>query len=178
MLDNLPTWLQYLIAIALIIFSYIVMGRWLAQALLSVVGGTQTTYDDIVVQRIKPRRMALLAPIAIVYLLAYLLPNPQVEEYVRRAMLVLGLWLLILTASGLMDAINDIYESRREFSGVAIKGYFDLLTILFVGVGVILTIAIITGQSPFLLLTGLGALMAVLLLVFRDTILSLVASVQ
>jgi miniconductance mechanosensitive channel len=177
-LDSLPTWLQYLLAVALVILSYVVTGRWLARALLSIVGGTQTTYDDIVVQRIKPRRLALLAPVLTIYLLAYLIPNAEIEEVVRRSMLIIGLWLLILTASGLLDAINDIYESRREFSGVAIKGYFDLLTILFVGLGAILTIAIITGQSPFILLTGLGALMAVLLLVFRDTILSLVASVQ
>lgn len=178
MLDNLPTWVQYLIAVALIIFAYVVTGRWLARALLSVVGGTKTTYDDIVVRRIKPRRLALLAPMLVIYLLAYLLPTPQAEDYVRRAMLILGLWLLILTVSGLLDAINDIYESRREFSGVAIKGYFDLLTILFVGVGVLLTMAIITSQSPLVILTGIGAIMAVLLLVFRDTILSLVASVQ
>lgn len=178
MLDNLPNWLQYLIAIALVILSYVVMGRWLAGALYSIVGGTQTTYDDVVVHRIKPRRLALLAPVTVVYLLAYLIPNPQIADYMRSAMLIIGLWLLILTASGMLDAVNDIYESRREFSGVAIKGYFDLLTIVLIGLGIILSISIITNQSPLVLLTGLGALMAVLLLVFRDTILALVASVQ
>jgi miniconductance mechanosensitive channel len=178
MLDNLPGWLQYVIALVLIIGSYIVTGRWLAQALYSIVGETQTTYDDIVVRRLKPRRLALLAPLLTIYIFAYLIPNPEVEQVVRTTMLVLGLWLLILTASGLLDAINDIYESRREFSGVSIKGYFDLLTILFVGIGVILSISLMTGQSPLVLMAGLGALMAVLLLIFRDTILSLVASVQ
>lgn len=178
MLDNLPNWLQYLTAIGLIVFSYLLTGRWFARALYSIVGETQTTYDDIVVKRIRPQRLALIAPLTVIYLFAYLIPNSEVEEFVRRMVLVLGLWLIILTASGLMDAVNDIYESRREFSGVSVKGYFDLITILLVGLGVILTISLLTGQSPLALLAGLGALMAVLLLIFRDTILSLVASVQ
>ena len=169
---------RYLVAIGLIIFSYLLTGRWFARALYSIAGETQTTYDDIVVKRIKPRRLALIAPLTVIYLFAYLIPDPEVEQLVRRIVLVLGLWLLILTASGLLDAVNDIYESRREFSGVSVKGYFDLITILLVGVGVIMTISLLTGQSPLALLAGLGALMAVLLLVFRDTILSLVASVQ
>ena len=170
--------MKYLSVIFLIVASYIVTGRWLARALYSIAGGTETTYDDIVVKRLKPRRVALLAPLTVIYLFAYLIPYPDAEEAVRITILVLGLWLLILTGSGLMDAINEIYESRRDFSGVSIKGYFDLITILLVALGVIITISLITGESPLVLLGGLGALMAVLLLIFRDTILSLVASVQ
>jgi miniconductance mechanosensitive channel len=178
MFANLPEWLQYLGVIALVILSYVVTGRWLARALYSIVGETKTTYDDLVVRRIKPRRLALLAPLLTIYLFAYLIPDADVERAVRSAVLVIGLWLLIFTASGLLDAINDIYESRREFSGVSIKGYFDLITILLVGLGVIVTISLITGESPIVLFAGLGALTAVLLLIFRDTIMSLVASVQ
>ena len=178
MFENLPYWLQYLIVIGLVVISYIMAGRWLAGALFSVVGETQTTYDDVIVRRIKPRRLALLAPLAVIFIFAYLIPNPDVADAVRRGTLFIGLWLLILTISGLMDAINDIYESRREFSGASIKGYFDIVTLLLVAAGVIISISIITGESPIVLLAGLGALMAVLLLVFRDTILSLVACVQ
>ncbi|MFN2135303.1 MAG: mechanosensitive ion channel family protein [Candidatus Promineifilaceae bacterium] len=178
MFSTLPNWMQYLIAALLIVLSYILTGRYLARALYSIVGETQTTYDDIVVKRIRPRRLALLAPLAAIFIFAYLIPNPETQETVRKAVLVIGLWLVILTASGLMDAVNDIYEGRREFSGASIKGYFDLLTILLLGAGIITSISIITGDSPLVLLAGLGAIMAVLLLIFRDTILSLVASVQ
>lgn len=178
MLDNLPEWLRYVIAIALVVGSYIVTGRWLAQVLFNIAGQTETTYDNVVLKRVRPRRLALIAPLLVIYVFAYLIPDPRVEDFVRTAVLFLGLWLLILTVTGLLDAINDIYESRRDFSGVAIKGYLDLITILAVGVGIIVSIALITGQSPIVLLTGLGALTAVLLLIFRDTILSLVASVH
>jgi len=77
-----------------------------------------------------------------------------------------------------LDAANEIYESRRSFSGAAIGGCQDLVKILAYAVGVILSISLFTGESPIALLAGLGALTAVLLLVFQDTIMSLVASVQ
>ena len=59
MLDNLPEWLKYLSVFFLIVASYIVTGRWLAKALYSIAGETETIYDDIVVKRLKPRRVAL-----------------------------------------------------------------------------------------------------------------------
>ena len=67
---------------------------------------------------------------------------------------------------------------RPNYSGVSIQGYLDIVKILFVLVGIIISISLFTGESPVGLLRGLGALTAVLLLIFRDTILSLVASIQ
>jgi miniconductance mechanosensitive channel len=101
-----------------------------------------------------------------------------VEKAIRNSMLFVILWLLVLTFNSLLDAINDIYEARKEFAGVAIKGYLDLVKIVAFIVGFILSFSLFTGESPIALLAGLGAITAVLLLIFRDTILSLVASVQ
>jgi len=77
-----------------------------------------------------------------------------------------------------LDLANDTYEQKSDAAERPIKGYVQVAKILVYGAALILIVASITGQSPFLLLSGLGALAAVLLLVFRDTILSLVASVQ
>jgi miniconductance mechanosensitive channel len=88
------------------------------------------------------------------------------------------LWVSILTLNALMDALNALYEGSSQFRGVSIQGYLDVIKIVVLIAGVILSVSLFTGQSPVALLTGLGALTAVLLLVFRDTILSFVASVQ
>jgi miniconductance mechanosensitive channel len=61
---------------------------------------------------------------------------------------------------------------------VSIQGYLDIVKLLILLSAIILSVSLISGQSPVALLTGLGALTAVLLLVFRDTILSFVASLQ
>ena len=60
----------------------------------------------------------------------------------------------------------------------SIKGYVQLVKIVLFVVGAIVIIAALSDRSPLLLLSGLGAISAVLLLVFKDTILSLVASMQ
>jgi miniconductance mechanosensitive channel len=83
-----------------------------------------------------------------------------------------------LVVISLLNAINEIYESRPGFNGVSIESYLDIVKIILMLVAIILSISIFTGESPVVLLTGLGALMAVLLLIFQSTILSLVASVQ
>jgi miniconductance mechanosensitive channel len=121
-------------------------------------------------------RISWLAPVIAIYLLAYLVP--QYETYIEKGALFVILWITALTTVSLFDAINEIYESRPGYNGVSIESYLDIGKILIVVVGVVLSVSLFSGESPILLLTGLGALTAVLLLVFQNTILSIVASVQ
>src|SRR5690606_23805846 len=67
---------------------------------------------------------------------------------------------------------------RPEAASRPIKGYVQVLKIALFAVGAILVLATLIERSPLLLFSGLGAMAAILMLVFKDTILSLVASVQ
>ncbi|MDG2005124.1 MAG: mechanosensitive ion channel [Novosphingobium sp.] len=80
--------------------------------------------------------------------------------------------------SDFLSVCNELYENQPDASGRPIKGYIQLGKIGIYGAAAILIVAQLLGQSPLLLLSGLGALAAVLMLIFRDTLLSLVASVQ
>lgn len=73
---------------------------------------------------------------------------------------------------------NQLYGRRADAASRPIKSYVQLLKIIVYAAAVILVIAALMDRSPLLLLSGIGAMAAVLLLVFKDTILSLVASVQ
>ena len=137
---------------------------------------TETVADDIIVESLHPFSFAWIAPLLVIHSFAYLLPD--IETYIQQTALFLILWVAVVTLNSLLDALNRIYESHPAYSGVSIQGYLDLVKILFLVVGGILSVSIITGQSPIALLTGLGALTAILLLVFRDTLLSVVASIQ
>lgn len=168
---------QALGAVALICFLVFVIARSvIARGLVYLSGRTANTIDDIIVESLRPFRIAYLAPLFTLYSLAYLFPD--IQGFIENGVLFLALWVVIATLNSLLNALNTIYENRKNFSGVPIQGYLDLVKLLFLIVGTILTISIITGQSPLILLSGLGALTAVLLLVFRDTLLSLVASVR
>jgi miniconductance mechanosensitive channel len=85
---------------------------------------------------------------------------------------------IALALGSIMDLINDLYQRRPDAMDRPIKGYLQVLKIILYAVAVLLMIATLLDRSPVILLSGLGALAAVLMLVFQDTILSLVASVQ
>ncbi|MCX7865313.1 MAG: mechanosensitive ion channel family protein, partial [Novosphingobium sp.] len=80
--------------------------------------------------------------------------------------------------SDMLSLLNDVYEDQAGASERPIKGYVQLAKIVVYCFAGILIVAELLGQSPLLLLSGLGALAAVLMLIFRDTLLSLVASIQ
>jgi len=147
-----------------------------ARGLIYLTTRTQNKWDDILVKHLHPYRLAWVAPLVVFYLFAYLWP--EAESLVETGSLFLIVWLVVLTFTSMLSAVNLIYESRATYTGVSIQGYLDLGKIVFLAVGAILSVSLITGQSPVLLLSGLGAIAAVLLLIFHDTILALVASIQ
>ena len=83
-----------------------------------------------------------------------------------------------LTVLELLTVLNKLSESIESLKNKPIKGYVQILKIIVTSFIAIIIFAIITGQSVAYYISGLGALTAVLLLIFQDTILSFVASVQ
>ena len=77
-----------------------------------------------------------------------------------------------------LELANDVYQRRPDAANRPIKGYVQVGKMFIYGAAAILIMAALMNRSPLLLLSGLGAMAAVLMLVFKDTILSLVASVQ
>lgn len=161
-----------LLSIIVFFVARLIIGRGLS----SLAARTETEYDDIIVKKLHPFRAAWAAPLILLYSFAYLLPD--LESLIQTTTLFLTLWVIITTLTALLNALNEIYESSPSFTGVSIQGYLDIVKLLIIIIGLILSISLFTGKSPLALLSGLGAIMAVLLLVFRDTILSLVASIQ
>jgi miniconductance mechanosensitive channel len=91
------------------------------------------------------------------------------------AFIILTLALALASALGL---VNEAYQRRPNAANRPIKGYIQVATLIVYAAAAVLIIATLMDRSPLLLLSGLGAMAAVLMLVFKDTLLSLVASVQ
>ena len=85
---------------------------------------------------------------------------------------------LAIAASSILDLVNSIYMRRPNAHLKPIKGYLQAVKIAINARATSLIIATLIDRSPLILLSGLGAMAAVLMLVFQDTLLSLVASVQ
>lgn len=98
-----------------------------------------------------------------------------VVKNVCAAFIVLTIALAIGSA---LDLVNALYQRRPDAGQRPIKGYVQILKIVIYALAAILVVASLIDRSPLILLSGLGAMAAVLMLVFQDTLLSLVASVQ
>ncbi len=176
--DNpvLAPWVLVGIALVLNAVVLLVARNLIARGLVYLAQRSKTRVDDILVKHMRPYRFAWLAPLLLTYYLATWVP--QWTETAQTLVLIAILWLVVVTFLGLFTAINVIYESGSSYRGVSIQSYLDLGKLLTIVVGVILSAAQITGKSPIVLLSGLGAITAVLVLIFHDTLLSFVASLQ
>ena len=158
---------------------------WFAKYILVVAAhkyasSSTQTWDDALIEHKVPSRVAQLLPVFIIYMGVDLLPGfeDSVEQFLLRATSGYMVMVLTLTLTALLGTANTIYESHPASRQRPLKGFVQLVQIVLLIVGLLLSIAVLLDRSPWLLLSGFGAMTAVMLLVFKDTILSLVASVQ
>ena len=175
---GLALWLQSLIALAGLVVVALAVNWLIKRVLLRAAAPYLDRRSDTADRAVA--RLATVIPLLVVSRGIALVPNlpPElvtVTVNVVRALIVLSVAMAI---SGALDYANELYARRPEARSRPIKGYIQVVKIAMYCGAAILMIAVLIEQSPLLLLSGLGAMAAVLLLVFKDTILSLVASVQ
>ncbi len=85
---------------------------------------------------------------------------------------------IALALGAVLEIVNMLYMRRQAAHIKPIKGYIQIIKIIIYALATILIVATLIDRSPLILLSGLGAMAAVLMLIFQDTLLSLVASVQ
>ncbi len=140
---------------------------------------TKTDWDDALVKRRVFHRLAHLAPAVVIFVFApTILDAPGMVVWVRKGALIYMLLVGVLTLNALLNAANDIYRTFEVSRRIPIHAYLQLVQLVVTIAAVIVAVSLIIDRSPLLLLSGLGAATAILLLVFRDTILGLVAGIQ
>ncbi|KAA5844219.1 mechanosensitive ion channel family protein [Pseudomonas chlororaphis] len=125
-------------------------------------------------------RLAQMTPSLVVQFGLHLVPELSKTSLVFLGNLALAFTILfqVLAISALLNALLDIYARTEHARTRSIKGYVQLAKMVLFVFGAIIIVATLIDRSPLLLLSGLGAMSAVILLVYKDTLLSFVASVQ
>ncbi len=125
-------------------------------------------------------RIALVVQGVIIYIQAglWLKPETAVLEWVQTTSLLWILLYILLSAFSLLDALLDISQGESRFRGLPLRGLFQSVKLVATIVVIILGISALAGKSPLIILSGLGAMTAVVMLVFKDPILGLVAGIQ
>jgi len=173
------------VIIAVIIISLAILADFLTRKIIvsgirRFVRKTKTQLDDILIQRRVFRKVAHVVPGLIIFFTAGFIFSdyPVLGDIVTRLALVYVIIVLLLSIDSFINALHQIYLETPVSEGRPIKGYVQVVKIIIYFVAAILIIASLLKESPNKLLTGLGAMAAVLILVFRDTILGFVASIQ
>lgn len=170
-----------LILLGILIVSYGILRSIFFPAVKKIANRTSTFIDDLFLDKKFLNRLSYVV-VFIVFNILTATPEFSIDLFnnviVSRLIDAAFALLVGLTILEVLSVFNKISEKIDVLKNRPIKGYIQILKIIISAFVVIIIFAIVTGQSVAYYISGLGALTAVLLLVFQDTILSFVASVQ
>lgn len=170
-----------LFLLVLAILSIWAARRWLAPLLEAQAARTSITWDNILAQQGFFQRLSNLLPVATLYFAIDILFPAGVDlfgEILRRLLLAAFVLVGLRSLDALLRALNLILADKPGTRSKPVKGYTQALTIIAYILAGIFIIGILTDKSPWGLLTLMGGLTAVILLIFKDTILGFVAGIQ
>ena len=137
---------------------------------------SKNQWDDVFVKNKIFDTASKLVPLIVLYNFSGFAKSH--EEIYLSIIQTAMIFIIIRVFDIFLDCVNEIYQTYEISKGKPIKGFMQIAKILIYILGIIVIISVLIGKSPLILLSGIGALTAVLLLIFKDTILSLVASIQ
>ncbi|WP_034763880.1 mechanosensitive ion channel family protein [Chrysiogenes arsenatis] len=180
--ESLP--LPFIITVAVVIM---ITGGWIAffitqRILVRLINragtkGLPAEWSSLIITHKMVDLLAWIAPALVFFYAINLIPDSYQEPFNRLSKVYLSA-LFIILLDRLISTALAIYEMQPIAVRRPVKGYVQLAKIILYVFGVITVFCILVGISPLGVLSGLGALMALLLLIFRDTILSFLASIQ
>ena len=181
---SLSVLLVSLIMVILVVFlswlAYILARFFIDRIVTVVVRKSKFKWDDIFLDNKVFTRLSHFAPAVVIHMMAGLAldPYPGWLEFVQKLtylyMIIAGMLFLF----SFVNAWHKIYQTLPISEHRHIKGYLQLLKIFIGFIALLIVISVIFNKDLTTLIAGLGAMAAVLLLIFKDTILGLVASVQ
>jgi miniconductance mechanosensitive channel len=177
--QNYPTLFDFLAFTLIIIGSFIVYltaNKILIKIINKLAASTKTSLDDYIVQTKALQYFSFLLPLIIILNSAHYFPD--FTAVISSICEILIIYFIIRTITSFLKGLNSFYETLPRSKERPIKGYIQVFNLFLYILAAVYLFAVLTGQSPWAVLSALGALTAVLLLVFKDTILSFVAGIQ
>ena len=155
---------------------YWIIHKVLISYITKLVKRTKTEFDDILLNEKILKRVSYIIPVLVIQ--QFRVFNPSIESIIDTTLNAVLALLIILIINSIIDAFTEIIQKFEKFKDRPLKSYAQVIKIIATTIGVIFIFGILTGQEFWGLFAGLGAISAVLLFVFKDTILSFIASIQ
>lgn len=178
--EKVSLYLSNILAVIGMILVSMIIDLIMKKIVLRIVKGyitrSSNKWDDLIWEYGVFERLARIAPAFVIYVLAPVFP--KYEGWIQRLAFAYMVFILIVVFNKLINAGERLYWKVDTSRTKPIKGYLQVLQMFVSVMGVVIIISGLLDKSPKLLLSGIGAATAVLLLIFQDSILGLVASVQ
>ena len=172
--------IAYVFVIFLSVLANFVAKRLIVSVVKSLVSRSRTTWDDTLVERRVFSKLSHLAPALVLYtgMPLALEGYGLLTSLHSSAALIYMILVAVLVVDSLLNAVHDIYGTFEISREVPIKSFLQVLKLVLYFVSGILILSIVLDRTPLYFLSGLGALTAVLMLIFKDAILGFVAGIQ
>jgi miniconductance mechanosensitive channel len=160
------------------------ISSWITKSLLNsslrnLISRSKNGFDDDLHQHGFFRRIGHIIPALVIYLLSQLLiENLSLLVFLQKSAIIYLLISTVMAISALLNTVEDTYNASSLARKAPITGFIQVGKLFVVIIAGLLVISNLMDKSPLLLLSGLGAVTAILLLLFRDTILGFVAGIQ
>jgi len=158
------------------LLAYFITKKLVVKMLRAIIRKSKGKWDNALFQYKVPERLMLIVPALVLH--AFAPTFPAGEKWLQRIALCMIVFTFILVLNRVLDAVNAIYKNYEISKFRPIKGYLQVVKIAAYVIGMIIIVSVLINRSAILLLGGIGAATAVLLLIFQDTILGFVASIQ
>jgi miniconductance mechanosensitive channel len=169
-------YLLFMLIIIIGIFSYLFTRYLLLNWIFRIFRKTSNNFDDILIKTGFFDRLSYAVPIVIIYVfMDYFSTYPSILYRIVLSLIIIA---VISSVNAFINSINEFYSNSNLSKRLSIKSYLQILKLIINILGAIIFIASLIGKSPIYLLSGIGALTAVLMLIFKDTILSFISSIQ
>ena len=165
--------------IAAFLVHYIIR-RILLSFFTSLSSKTKTNFDDLLIKNKAPKNIAHIIPLIFTLNLIPVIFKdfPYFENFVLKSFLVFTIILIIWIVRSLLNSIRDFLKTIPNLGDKPIDSYIQVFMIFAWAIGILSAFAIITGIEFIKFITTIGAASAVIILIFKDTILGFVASIQ
>ncbi len=181
--EMIPT-LSFLIALSLVIIlsfiSNLITKKLILNFIHKFADKTKTKWDDILIKNKVFTRMSHLVPAIIIYVLAHI-AFPAMDNmitFARNFAMIYMIIIFLLVVDAFFNSIIEIYDRTAKSRRLPIKSFIQAIKVIIYCVGGIFVLSTIIGKDVGAIFAGLGALTAVLILVFKDTLLGFVAGIQ
>lgn len=160
--------------------SYLIANKIIFRVVHKLVTKTKYAWDDIVFQRKIFKRLSQLVPAIVIYYFAEigLVDFPNAASLIQSIAYIYMIFVGMLVLDAFLTNLHSAYLTLPISNERPIKGYIQSVKIIIYAVGIIFILSVLIGKSPGALFASLGAVAAILILVFKDTILGFVSSIQ